>query len=1071
MKRTSNKITTFVLLRATALFMAVVMAVSILPVTFARAADENTAADDMEIIKERLIEYFLKYDTIDDDAKVDTCYVSQAEDYMNNLQADGSWADVEYLSTESAAYGKNWGSYLALDRMQAMAIAYRHKDHGDTKDQLLKAVNQALIYWGSIRVHPSNPNYAGPYSKNWWENTIGVQLRFARIALFLEGELSEEAWNILIDKLYVTENAPTGDKHGQNALWLAQNQLYAELLQGNEEKLKKVINNRISICLNVADGANFAEGVQVDNSFMFHGRLFYGNGYGMAMFRDMSFWIYMLRGTQFAIDESVTDMMGDYMLDGIRWTIRQDLLEVYHGYRRNKDYAGYANYAYEYVEPVERMIASDPNPERVAEYEKLLANLKGESKDNGLDGNYYMWRAAYASHMRKNYGVNVKMDSNFITGGEWRGSWPEGENYGNSIYWATAAATTVMVEGDEYIKVYPTFDWKHVPGTTAPTAVPTNTNNYQPGSASKRTAAVSDGTYGATAYDLNKWDTKGKKSVFFFDDEYVALGAQIQSNHSVEVHTTLNQAKAGTVTVGDTPGGSTVASGTDAAMYQTTWLHNDQIGYVFPEETEVFVSNKQQKGVPSLWSEEKQTQAADTFMAYLNHGTKPTDGSYAYIVYPGRTAAETEAYAAANEIEILSNTPDIQAVRHNGLKLTQISFYEPGELNVGNGESISVDFPCVVMVDESEERAKISAAVTDNLPGQFVNVKITRGDMQSTTCFITKALPYAGQTQTMEEGKSSTIAASSYVEPNDPSCIRDNNAATYWQSENNGDQWISYMADAQGASKLISQLTIDWGSEYAKKYKIQLSHDGLYWHDAVEVEDGAGGIKTYEINDVAVYVRIYCTESSGSGFIINEVTEEGLTNLALNKTATASSFYDNGLLVEYATDGSIGTRWGSNRNKSGEWIFVDLGDYYNLDTVNLFWEGAYCSQYTIDVSNDSVNWKTVETITNGEKTLYGDNVVKHKLKLGETDITARYVRMSEVEAATKYGASLREFEVYGTPGEGPEPVEEEALAENFEDFSKVYDRSNNWTVGEVPADNPEGREGSTVFQRIQQRHI
>ena len=42
-----------------------------------------------------------------------------------------------------------------------------------------------------------------------------------------------------------------------------------------------------------------------------HGRQFYSNGYGMSMFRDMSFWIYMLRETSYAFEQDVIDLMAD----------------------------------------------------------------------------------------------------------------------------------------------------------------------------------------------------------------------------------------------------------------------------------------------------------------------------------------------------------------------------------------------------------------------------------------------------------------------------------------------------------------------------------------------------------------------------------------------------------------------------------------------------------------------------------------------------------------------------------------------------------------------------------------
>ena len=86
-----------------------------------------TSQTDMNLIKSRLKEYFLALDTIDDGAKVETCYVSQAEDYLKLINEEGAFEDVDYNAHNNAANGAAWSPYLALDRLQAIAIAY-HKE-------------------------------------------------------------------------------------------------------------------------------------------------------------------------------------------------------------------------------------------------------------------------------------------------------------------------------------------------------------------------------------------------------------------------------------------------------------------------------------------------------------------------------------------------------------------------------------------------------------------------------------------------------------------------------------------------------------------------------------------------------------------------------------------------------------------------------------------------------------------------------------------------------------------------------------------------------------------------------
>ena len=104
--------------------------------------------DDIVTIKTRLKNYFLELDTIDDGAKVETCYVSKAEDYLKRIEADGSFGDVDYQAHNNAANGAAWSPYLALDRLQAIAIAY-HKEGNSLyhSDAAKNGLDKALKNW------------------------------------------------------------------------------------------------------------------------------------------------------------------------------------------------------------------------------------------------------------------------------------------------------------------------------------------------------------------------------------------------------------------------------------------------------------------------------------------------------------------------------------------------------------------------------------------------------------------------------------------------------------------------------------------------------------------------------------------------------------------------------------------------------------------------------------------------------------------------------------------------------------------------------------------------------------
>ena len=994
------------------LVMSFGLVLSSMNVTYASESDFAT-------IKTRLKDYFLTLDTIDDGSKVETCYVSKAKDYLDLIQEDGAFGDVDYKATSSAANGTAWSPYLALDRLQAITVAYHKEGNALYHDEeVINKLNKAIVYWGKMN----------PSSSNWWENQIGVQLRFSRIALFMESIVSKDAMDIMLNKLL--EKTPVKYGTGQNNLWFDQNYVYYAIITENGTKhtnstgfkkldLKELVDDYLSYCLVVQTDDNTAEAVQVDNSFYMHGRQFYSNGYGMSMFRDMSFWIYMLRETSYAFEQDVIDLMADYMIDGTSWTIRGDIMELYLGYRPYDYDVGYDNYAAEYIDPLKRMIESDPD--RADEYQAILDNIQGKNTVNGKNGNYYMWRSGYASHMRDGYGVNIKMDSNQIIGGEWRGSWSGYDKDGGQlIYWTSSAASTITVDGDEYTNVYPTYDWAHCPGTTTAARIVqdyANAGRFTNGT--EHTIGVSNGKYGNTAYDMNKKGTQVKKGYFFFDDEFVALGSGINSTEGVNIHTTLNQCEAEDVNVG----GQSVAEGTKEQIYNTNWLYNGKVGYVFLENTDVVVSNSVQTNNPSLWDEAKKNETPATFTAYLDHGLKPSNDSYAYIVVPNTTAGADSQYAGNTPVTVIANNEKVQAVRHDGLKQTQINFYQAGSLEYKDGYIITVDQPCSIIIDESEDTRKISVAVNDTAANQTVNVNLNYDNQETQTTFVSGALPYAGQTMTLSEGSDNRYHTNSSMIGHEVEKAFDGDENTYWQSEETQNEWISMFT---GNNKHLASMNILWGDNYASAYDVMVSQDGKNYELLKSVSNGDGKTDTIELKGVYPYIKIIMKDGNGNCFEIKEITFKASDSIALNKSVEASSTSTNdpGNTKELVVDGNTSTRWSSLRNEDENWIMVDLGQYSEINAMSIQWESACSDDYDIQVSSDKNNWITVkDSMATGSSLLDEYNF--------DEPVYGRYVRVSSHKSRTlKYGISIYEISVYGS-------YKDEDIAANKNAFSST----------------------------------
>ena len=145
-------------------------------------------------------------------------------------------------------------------------------------------------------------------------------------------------------------------------------------------------------------------------------------------------------------------------------------------------------------------------------------------------------------------------------------------------------------------------------------------------------------------------------------------------------------------------------------------------------------------------------------------------------------------------------------------------------------------------------------------------------------------------------------------------------------------------------------------------------------------------------------------------------------NLALNKTVTAgwTNPENPGDAPANATDGVLTTPWasyssGGDRPMSEQWIYVDLGDVYQLSSFDLFWD-VRSNHYLIQTAHsvpatddDDTQWYTVREVEETQQTGQSESN-KNSYSI---DASARYIRM---KAITKDGGYLKmwEFRVYGS---------------------------------------------------------
>jgi chondroitin AC lyase len=222
--------------------------------------------------------------------------------------------------------------------------------------------------------------------------------------------------------------------------------------------------------------------------------------------------------------------------------------------------------------------------------------------------------------------------------------------------------------------------------------------------------AVTDGLYGAVAFDFKSPHDmlEVKKSWFFFDKEYVCLGAGIKPKANLTVATTINQVLLKSEVYIKQNGEKKLLSKGNRVVDNVQWVYQDKVGYIFPNKTTINVSNQSETG---RWSDltdqkniSKEPVSTDIFKLWINHGDKINETDiyenrilkkrpgYSYIVVPNVSIEGLEETIQNNRgIEILSNTEELQAVKHNILGQVQLAFYRAGEIEIGKGEKVKME--------------------------------------------------------------------------------------------------------------------------------------------------------------------------------------------------------------------------------------------------------------------------------------------------------------------------------------------------------------------------------------------
>lgn len=260
------------------------------------------------------------------------------------------------------------------------------------------------------------------------------------------------------------------------------------------------------------------------------------------------------------------------------------------------------------------------------------------------------------------------------------------------------------------------------------------------------------------------------------------------------------------------------------------------------------------------------------------------------------------------------------------------------------------------------------------------------------------------------------------------------NTSNYWASENNGNVASK---DAELVIDLDGLYHVEyvnvfpyWNGKRVYKYEILGSTDGNTWFKLGEntsdnyiTDQGVG----HEVNADVAYLKLHGLETKVEGrpdinnihIIELEVYGYEANNLAYGKPVTSSGTdtsagSSSGSSDAQINDGDRTTYWDGGVYADRPWVCVDLGDVYQLDSLNVitYWARTDNRYYYYDIytSVDGKDFQLLHSKTEGtdKSTIKGEDI-----DVSDHTVYARYVKLVGTYDSVNASFHLNELRVYG----------------------------------------------------------
>ena len=694
------------------------------------------------------------YDTADPDVTSKlTSIANSANSYWSSMDKSPTrtflWSDLA-SATDSAQVTSNYS------RLRTLAMGYATPGCSlQGNASLLADLVSGLDWMHANRYGATTAQYG-----NWWDWEIGSPLYLTDIGVLLYEQLT--AAQITNYMNAVEHQTPTPDMTQANKVWKARVVGVRGCLVKSSAKLVLCRDAFSTVFPYVTAG----DGFYTAGSFIQHDYHPYTAGYGASLIGTMAPILNWLSGSTWAITDPaqsnlyrwVFDSYEPILYNGSAWDLVRGRGA---GRSSNPSATGHSimdsilqiaqfapeEDAFRMRRMIKEWALADSTRDFVAgrglptfALARTLLNDNSIPRRGELLAHFSFGEMDRVVHLGAGYGFGLTMCSTRIANFE-------SINGENLHGWFTGDGQTTLYNGDlnAFADSYAfTVDAYRLPGVTADVThnkLPHQSNSLGPRAQGQSTRSphawvggATLGRYGAAGMQFKGVGVTltGKKSWFMFDDEIVCLGAGITSTDSRPIETTVEQRKLNAAgnnafTVNGSAKSNTL--GWTATLTDVSWAHlagnvgGSDIGYFFP--TAPTLKGLREARTGALSDIDDGASTAPVTRNYLRmsfeHGSNPTDATYQYVLLPGRSAAHTGHYAAAPQITVLANDPNIQAVTEATLGITAANFWNDGLQTIG---PLTVNKKSSVLVQDDGTFIDVSISDPTQLNASTIDVQI-----------------------------------------------------------------------------------------------------------------------------------------------------------------------------------------------------------------------------------------------------------------------------------------------------------------------------------------------------------